>query len=114
MRRSAPIMLVAAVAALSLLAVAGATASVRAHATPTTTSAACNSNKIVVTYYSEPSIMDFQQFGTDGDNDVRANIVGTLLGRKPVAGKYPGTTSGVTGQYVGQLASSWNLAPGGK
>ena len=30
--------------------------------------------------------MDFQQFGTDGDNDVRANIVGTkvLVNRLPM------------------------------
>jgi len=114
MRRSVPFMLVAAVAGLSLLAAAGATASVRAHASPTAASAACNSNKIVVTYYSEPSILDFQQFGTDGDNDVRANMVGTLLGRKPVPGQYPQTTNGVTGQYVGQLAQSWQLTNGGK
>jgi peptide/nickel transport system substrate-binding protein len=72
----------------------------------------CNSKPIVVTYYSEPSILDFQQFGTDGDNDVRANTIGTLLSRKFVPGKYPGTTYGVTGQYVGNDASSWsnNLA----
>jgi peptide/nickel transport system substrate-binding protein len=71
--------------------------------------AGCNSNKIVVTYYSEPSILDFQQFGTDGDNDVRANLVGTLLGRAPVTGTYPHTTNGVTGKYVGLLATSWSL-----
>jgi peptide/nickel transport system substrate-binding protein len=113
MRRT-PVLLLTAAAALGLLAVTGATASVRQHALGSRASATCNTNKIVVTYYSEPSIMDFQQFGTDGDNDVRANIVGTLLGRKPVTGQYAGTTTGVTGQYVGQLASSWSLAPGGK
>jgi peptide/nickel transport system substrate-binding protein len=69
----------------------------------------CNTNKIVVTYYSEPSILDFQQFGTDGDNDVRANLVGTLLSRKFVPGKAPDTTDGVTGQYTGNVASSWSL-----
>lgn len=72
-------------------------------------SAACNTQKIVVTYYSEPSIMDFQQFGTDGDNDVRANIVGTLLSRKFVPGPYANTTNGVTGQYSGNIAKSWLL-----
>src|SRR5579884_2153931 len=110
MRPRVPIMLVTAAAALALLAVAGATASPAKQATVAKRSAACNANKIVVTYYSEPSIMDFQQFGTDGDNDVRANIVGTLLGRKPVKGQYPQTTNGVTGQYVGQLAQSWTLS----
>jgi peptide/nickel transport system substrate-binding protein len=68
----------------------------------------CNTKKIVVTYYSEPSIEDFQQFGTDGDNDVRANTIGTLLSRKFVTGKYAGTTYGETGEYVGNDASSWN------
>lgn len=108
MRRTSIKLLVAA-AALGLLAAQEATASTsqEAGAKP---SLACNSNKIVVTYYSEPSIMDFQQFGTDGDNDVRANVVGTLLGRKPVTGKYPQTTEGVTGKYVGNLAQSWKLS----
>jgi peptide/nickel transport system substrate-binding protein len=71
--------------------------------------ATCNSKKIVATYYSEPSILDFQQFGTDGDNDVRGSTIGTLLSRKFVKGKYPTTTNGVTGQYVGNDASSWNF-----
>jgi peptide/nickel transport system substrate-binding protein len=68
---------------------------------------ACTTNKIVVTYYSEPSILDFQQFGTDGDNDVRANTIGTLLSRKFVPGSYSATTNGLTGQYSGDDASSW-------
>jgi peptide/nickel transport system substrate-binding protein len=111
MRRTHVLHLSAA-AALALLAAGGATASRQASDAATASAAACNTNKIVVTYYSEPSIMDFQQFGTDGDNDVRANVVGTLLGRKPVKGKYPNTTEGVTGQYVGNLAQSWKLTGG--
>ena len=99
-----------ATAAGIVLTPAGLTSNVRRVAAATQgASGACNNNKIVVTYYSEPSIMDFQQFGTDGDNDVRANLVGTLFGRKPVKGKYPNTTNGITGQYVGQLAKSWSL-----
>jgi peptide/nickel transport system substrate-binding protein len=97
----APLVVVAAAGAMAAsphpVAVQGASAST------------CNTNKIVVTYYSEPSILDFQQFGTDGDNDVRANLVGTLLSRKFVPGQNPLTTNGVTGQYTGNLASSWAL-----
>jgi peptide/nickel transport system substrate-binding protein len=109
MRPKVPMLLVAAAAGAVLLAATGATAAARHHAGAARAASNCNSNKIVVTYYSEPSIMDFQQFGTDGDNDVRANIVGTLLGRKPVKGQFADTTNGVTGKYVGQLATSWNL-----
>lgn len=104
-------LLAAAAVTAALLAAAGGTAATGARAR---TTAGCNDNKIVVTYYSEPSIMDFQQFGTDGDNDVRANQVGTLLSRKFVKGTYPGTTNGVTGVYTGQLASSWKLDRGAK
>src|SRR6476619_4383853 len=104
-------LLAAAAVTAALLAAAGGTAATEAGAR---TTAGCNDNKIVVTYYSEPSIMDFQQFGTDGDNDVRANQVGTLLSRKFVKGTYPGTTNGVTGVYTGQLASSWKLDRGAK
>ena len=43
--------------------------------------AGCSSKKIVSTYYSEPSILDFQQFGTDGDNDVRGSTIGTCCSR---------------------------------
>ena len=111
MRRT-PVLLLSAAAALALLAAGGATASRQSSGAATASAVACNANKIVVTYYSEPSIMDFQQFGTDGDNDVRANVVGTLLGRKPVNGKYANTTEGVTGQYVGNLAQSWKLTGG--
>lgn len=74
----------------------------------TASAASCNTKKIVVTYYSEPSIQDFQQFGTDGDNDVRANTIGTLLSRKFVPGSNRNTTEGLTGQYAGNDASSWN------
>jgi peptide/nickel transport system substrate-binding protein len=102
--------IIMAVAALGvLLAATGTNVSARRATLSSSQASACNTNKVVVTYYSEPSILDFQQFGTDGDNDVRANLVGTLLGRKPVTGQYPNTTNGITGQYVGQLASSWNL-----
>jgi peptide/nickel transport system substrate-binding protein len=94
----------------AVLVTAGASASgSRDAATSRVTAGDCNTNKIVVTYYSEPSILDFQQFGTDGDNDVRANLVGTLLSRKFVPGTSPNTTNGVTGQYTGNVASSWSL-----
>jgi peptide/nickel transport system substrate-binding protein len=92
-----------------LLPATGTTAGARQEVAAAQRVGACNSKKIVVTYYSEPSIMDFQQFGTDGDNDVRANQVGTLLGRMPVKGQYPNTTDGITGHYVGQLATKWIL-----
>jgi peptide/nickel transport system substrate-binding protein len=94
---------------VALLATAAASASGSRTAAVRAPASNCNTNKIVVTYYSEPSILDFQQFGTDGDNDVRANLVGTLLSRKFVAGNYPNTTNGITGQYSGNVASSWNL-----
>jgi peptide/nickel transport system substrate-binding protein len=110
MNRTIAMVVIAAVTASSVLLGATRTiAGARSEAAVTALAGSCNSNKIVVTYYSEPSILDFQQFGTDGDNDVRANLVGTLLGRKPVAGQYPNTTNGITGQYVGQLATSWTL-----
>lgn len=67
----------------------------------------CNNNKIVVTYYSEPSVQDFQQFGTDGDNDVRANLVETLLDRQTQPGQYADSTEATTGQYTGRLATDW-------
>jgi peptide/nickel transport system substrate-binding protein len=109
MHRKGPVVAVAASALAVMLAAAGATAS-GTHKAAAGKSTACNTNKVVVTYYSEPSILDFQQFGTDGDNDVRASTIGTLLGRKPVPGTYPGTTNGITGQYVGNLAKSWTLS----
>jgi peptide/nickel transport system substrate-binding protein len=110
MSRKISKVVIAAVTATSVLfAATGTTAGARHVAAAARLANSCNSNRIVVTYYSEPSILDFQQFGTDGDNDVRANLVGTLLGRAPVKGSYPNTTNGVTGQYVGQLAASWTL-----
>jgi peptide/nickel transport system substrate-binding protein len=111
MHRKASVVLAAAAAVAIMLVAAGATSAGTRQSAAGNASAACNTNKVVVTYYSEPSILDFQQFGTDGDNDVRASTIGTLLGRKPVTGKYPGTTEGVTGQYVGNLAQSWTLSP---
>jgi peptide/nickel transport system substrate-binding protein len=114
MHRKGPVVLAAAAAIATMLAAAGATNAGTRQVAAGTASVACNTNKIVVTYYSEPSILDFQQFGTDGDNDVRATTIGTLLSRKPVPGQYPGTTNGVTGQYVGNLAQSWKLTDGGK
>jgi peptide/nickel transport system substrate-binding protein len=103
-------MVIAAVTATGVVfAATGTTAGARREAAVASLPANCNNNKIVVTYYSEPSILDFQQFGTDGDNDVRANLVGTLLGRAPVTGRYAHTTEGVTGRYVGRLATSWTL-----
>ena len=100
---------IAATAVIASFAVAGATASAKDHAALQRVAANCNSKKIVVTYYSEPSVQDFQQFGTDGDNDVRANLVETLLDRQTVAGKYPMTTFGLTGRYKARLASAWKL-----
>lgn len=69
----------------------------------------CNDEKIVVTYYSEPSVQDFQQFGTDGDNDVRANLVETLLDRQTQPGQYPDSTEAITGEYTGRLAADWKF-----
>ena len=111
--KTASIGVVVAGAVMALLATTGATAGRTSQATAVKALATnCNSNKIVVTYYSEPSVLDFQEFGTDGDNDVRANLVGTLLSRKFVPGKAPQTTDGLTGQYTGNLASSWSLDKG--
>jgi peptide/nickel transport system substrate-binding protein len=107
-RKVSMVVIAAATAVGVLLAATGTTAGARREAVAPLAST-CNSSKIVVTYYSEPSIMDFQQFGTDGDNDVRANLVGTLFGRMPVKGQYPNTTNGVTGHYVGQLVTGWTL-----
>ncbi len=101
--------LATAAAAIAALAVGGATAAVGRNAGPLQARAGCNDKKVVVTYYSEPSVQDFQQFGTDGDNDVRANLVETLLDRKTVAGKYATTTFGLTGSYKGRLANAWRL-----
>lgn len=110
MLRKAFLGTIAAVSTVALLAATGGTAATTGHSSAKRVAAGnCNSNKIVVTYYSEPSVMDFQQFGTDGDNDVRANQVGTLLNRKFVPGSTANTTNGVTGRYSGQLASSWTL-----
>ena len=108
--RAALVVAPLAVVAVVVITATGATAaSQHPLAAQAVSASGCNTNKIVVTYYSEPSISDFQQFGTDGDNDVRANLVGTLLSRKFVPGKTPQTTNGVTGQYTGNLASSWKL-----
>jgi len=111
MGRKVSMVVIAAATVISvLLAATATTAGARQGAAALLNAASpCNSSRIVVTYYSEPSIMDFQQFGTDGDNDVRANLVGTLLGRMPVGGRYPNTTNGITGRYVGLLAASWTL-----
>ncbi len=108
MRRGSLSIVLAAVAVVAVAA-AGATAAGNRHAVTGKAAAACNSKKIVVTYYSEPSVQDFQQFGTDGDNDVRANLVETLLDRKTVKSAYPDTTFGLTGSYKGRLASAWKL-----
>jgi len=113
-RKVSMVVIAAATAVTVLLAATRTTAGARHEAAIARLASTCNSSKIVVTYYSEPSILDFQQFGTDGDNDVRANLVGTLLGRMPVKGKYPNTTNGVTGHYVGQLVTSWTLNRGAK
>jgi len=98
-----------AAAAIATLAVGGAAGAFGQRTVSSHVTAGCNNKKIVVTYYSEPSVQDFQQFGTDGDNDVRANLVETLLDRRTVKGKYATTTFGLTGKYKSRLAAGWKL-----
>ena len=64
---------------------------------------------IVVTWWSEPSNLDYHSFGTDGDGDLRIALATTLIRRAQVDGPYENTTVAVAGEYVGALAESWEV-----
>lgn len=71
--------------------------------------AAQDDRPIVVTWWSEPSNIDIHSFGTDGDGDIRLGGNARLIARKQVEGPYPGTTIATPGEYVGELAESWEV-----
>ena len=53
---------------------------------------------LVVTWWSEPSNLDYHSFGTDGDGDLRLALGTTLIRRAQVEGPYENTTIAVAGR----------------
>lgn len=64
---------------------------------------------LIVTWWSEPSNLDYHSFGTDGDGDARQAIGTPLIRRRMVEGPYENTLIAVPGEYDGVLATNWEV-----